>query len=460
LAALFHLARARPATAGRNDLAKLENKASIRPWSTVRFHPAWALCGRGIFNPVDSGSSMAEAADDLSAPLGRDSARGKRRFRLPFTPIQALAAALGLFLAGFAGYALFSDDPLGGEPLTRIAIGPLSGEDKAGEKSAEKPAMAARGSEPAANSAKTGAASEQRTVTIIDGSSGARHDVTISGEAQEKNATEAPGVMPGIDSRLLEKSRYGMIPVASDGLKPFTAYAADADRAKAAKMPVIAIVVGGLGVGAAKTVDAILKLPAAVTLAFTPYGSDPAKLAERARAQHHEILLQIPMEPYDYPDNDPGPQTLMTTLAAEQNIDRLYWHLSRFQGYAGIANFMGARFVAMDTAMVPIVREAAKRGLGYFDDGLARSVAPSLAAAQAMPFAKADVTIDAVPSLGEIDRALAKLEGLAKERGIAIGVASALPVSIERISVWTRTLESRGIMLVPLTTAMLKSKSS
>ncbi len=81
--------------------------------------------------------------------------------------------------------------------------------------------------------------------------------------------------MAGIDQRLLEKSRYGMIPVVADGLKPFTVYAADADRAKAAKMPVVAIVVGGLGVGAAKTADAIMKLPPAVTLAFTPYGADP-----------------------------------------------------------------------------------------------------------------------------------------------------------------------------------------
>ena len=120
-----------------------------------------------------------------------------------------------------------------------------------------------------------------------------------------------------------------MIPVVADGLKPFTAYAGDADRARAAKMPVIAIVVGGLGVGAAKTVDAILKLPAAVTLAFTPYGSDPPKLAERARAQHHEILLQIPMEPYEYPDNDPGPQTLLTSLSPTQNIDRLQWLMAR-----------------------------------------------------------------------------------------------------------------------------------
>jgi polysaccharide deacetylase 2 family uncharacterized protein YibQ len=226
-------------------------------------------------------------------------------------------------------------------------------------------------------------------------------------------------------------------------------------------MPVVAIVVGGLGVGAAKTTDAIMKLPSAVTLAFTPYGSDPGKLAERARAQRHEILLQIPMEPFDYPDNDPGPQTLLTSLNTEQNLDRMYWHLSRFQGYAGIANFMGGRFEVTDAGMQPIVREAAKRGLGYFDDGSApRSVAASLAAGQAMPFAKADVTIDSVPTAAEIDRALANLESLAKERGLAVGVASALPISIERIGAWAKALDSRGIMLVPLTTAMLKSKSS
>jgi len=318
----------------------------------------------------------------------------------------------------------------------------------------------AAGSEPGAKSTtKQTTSPEQKTVTIIDGSSGARHDVTISGETPDK-ADAATAMMAGIDQRLLEKSRYGMIPMASDGLKPFTTYAAEADRARAAKMPVVAIVIGGLGVGAAKTADAIMKLPAAVTLAFTPYGSDPTKLAERARAQRHEILLQIPMEPYDYPDNDPGPQTLLTTLAPEQNLDRLHWHLSRFQGYAGIANFMGARFTVTDAVMQPIVREAAKRGLGYFDDGTAlRSVAPSLAAAQAMPFAKADVSIDAVPTAVEIDRALSRLEALAKERGIAVGVASALPISIERIGVWTKALESHGIMLVPLTTAMLKSKS-
>jgi len=402
---------------------------------------------------------MAEAADDLSTPLGQETvARRTRRFRLPFTPMQALAVLLGLFLVGFAGFALFNDDPMGGEPRAKIVLRqPASDADKAAAASPSPADTKASGKQPAA-----GPSAGQQTVTIIDGSSGKRQEFVIGGDAAAKDGNEqAPVPMAGIDQRLLEKSRYGMIPVMADGLKPFTVYAAEADRAKAARMPVVAVVVGGLGVGAAKTVDAIMKLPPAVTLAFTPYGADPTKLAERARAQRHEILLQVPMEPFDYPDNDPGPQTLLSTLGAEQNLDRLQWHMSRFQGYAGIANFMGARFVVSDNVMQPIVREAAKRGLGYFDDGSApRSVASSLAASQAMPFARADLTIDAVPTTLEIDRALAKLETFARERGLAIGIASALPISIERISAWSKALEARGVMLVPLTTAMLKSKSS
>ena len=400
---------------------------------------------------------MTVSTDDLSTPLGQASAR-KRRFRLPFTATQALAVLLGLFLVVFVCFAAFNDNPLGGEPVTRVALRPATAPDA---KSGTAPAPAME-SKPAA--AKPPDVTGQRTITIIDGSSGARRDVVVAGDGSDKtDANIPPAMMAGIDQRLLEKSRYGMVPVSAEGLKPFTAYAAaggDADRAKAARMPVIAVVIGGLGVGAAKTTDAIMKLPPAVTLGFTPYGSDPGKLVERARMQRHEVLLQIPMEPFDYPDNDPGPQTLLATASAEQNLDRLLWHLSRFQGYVGIANFMGARFVATDAAMQPVIRDAARRGLGYFDDGSTpRSLAGVAAETQAMPFARADLSIDLVPTSVEIDRALAKLESLAKERGSAFGVASALPISIERIGAWAKTLEGRGVMLVPLTTAMLKSKS-
>jgi uncharacterized protein len=403
---------------------------------------------------------MADTVDDLSAPLGQNTERRKRRFRLPFTPMQTLATLLGLFLLTFIGFALYNDNPLGGEPVAHVAIGQKA---EAGAKNdAKGEDKAEHGAKEESKQENKQATGEQKTITIIDGTSGKRQDVVIGGGAPEKAESAAPPAMvTGIDQRLLEKTRYGMIPAIADGLKPFTVYAADADHAKAAKMPTVSIVIGGLGVGAAKTTDAIMKLPPAVTLAFTPYGADPMKLAEQARSRRHEILLQIPMEPYDYPDNDPGPQTLLASLGPEENLDRLFWHLGRLQGYAGITNFMGARFIATDAAMTPIIREAAKRGLSYFDDGSApRSVASALAGSQAMPFAKGDIAIDAVPTSAEIDRALAKLEAIAKDRGFAVGTASALPISIDRIAAWIKTLDAHGVMLVPLTTTMLKSKSS
>jgi uncharacterized protein len=403
------------------------------------------------------------STDDLTTPLGQSNAR-KRRFRLSFNAMHALAAVLAVFLLGFLSVAIFNENPLGGEPMVRLAINGGAPPDVA----AKTPPMAKTApaaDQPVIVRQPTANPGEQRTVTIIDGSSGARKDFRVPGGTGD-GITPAEGAtttMAGINPRLLEQSRHGMLPITADGLKPSGVYAGGNEilRARASTMPAIAIVIHGLGVGAAKTSDAIVKLPGAVTLAFTPYGTDPAKLVERARSQGHEVLLQVPMEPFDYPDNDPGPQTLLTSVNAEQNLDRLYWHLSRFQGYAGLANFMGSRFVATDAAMQPVVREAAKRGLAWFDDGAApRSLAGQIAQSQAMPFAKADLTIDTVPTAVEIDRALAQLETLARQRGVAVGVASALPISIDRIGSWTKVLEGRGILLVPLTTAMQKSKSS
>jgi polysaccharide deacetylase 2 family uncharacterized protein YibQ len=220
-------------------------------------------------------------------------------------------------------------------------------------------------------------------------------------------------------------------------------------------------VISGLGIGTSGTADALSKLPGPITFAFAPYNVNVAQLAARARNEGHEVLLQVPMEPYDYPDNDPGPQTLLTSLDTGQNIDRLYWLMSRFQGYVGISNFMGARFTASEPAFAPVLKETAKRGLIYLDDGTSsRSLAGQIAGANNLAFAKAEVVIDAVPTPAEIDRALARLEAGARERGVVVGVASALPVTVERIAKWAKAAEARGFTLVPISAVANKPKSS
>jgi hypothetical protein len=209
------------------------------------------------------------------------------------------------------------------------------------------------------------------------------------------------------------------------------------------------------------TRQAIAKLPATVTLAFMPYGAQVDREATNARAEGHEVLLQVPMEPFDYPDNDPGPQTLLTTLNAEQNLGRLHWLMSRFQGYVGIASTMGARFTSTEAALAPVLKETAKRGLIYVDDGTStRSLAGQIASANNMPFAKAEIVLDAVPTAAQIDRALTRLEAMAREHGSAVGFSSAMPSSIERIAQWAKAAEGHGILLVPISAVAIKPKSS
>jgi polysaccharide deacetylase 2 family uncharacterized protein YibQ len=223
----------------------------------------------------------------------------------------------------------------------------------------------------------------------------------------------------------------------------------------------VAIIVAGLGISAAATAEALSKLPGPVTFALAAYGANLDRIAARARASGHELLLQVPMEPFDYPDNDPGPQTLLASLDGEQNVDRLRSLMSRLQGYVGIANFMGARFLTAEPALAPILRETARRGLIFVEDGSApRSLAGDIAGANNLPYAKADVSIDTVPSATEIDRTLARLERLARERGNAVGIASALPASIDHIATWAKGAESRGLLLVPISAIAVRAKAS
>jgi uncharacterized protein len=419
--------------------------------------------------------------DDLSAPLGQDGKR-RRRFVLPKAVPNLIVAVLATIVLGFGLWTLVVEDPLGGEPMAVVSTQGQSSPDAGGKpdgaRRAEKPGAVDAASGPGTTGAGPDkpAAPATQTVTIIDGTSGKREQVVIntpagaseSGRSSppegRKNpaAAPAPAKAPGLDARLADSSRHGPIPkVAADGTRASEAYARASDKATASGGPRVAIVVGKLGISANATSEALAKLPAPVTLAFAPYGADLERWVARARGEGREVLLQVPMEPHDYPDNDPGPQTLLTSLPAEQNIDRLHWFMSRFQGYAGISNYMGARFATNEQAVAAVVREVGKRGLIYFDDGAAaRGVAGQIAAANNVPFAKADVVIDAVPTPADIDGALAKLEALARERGIAVGAAGALPVSIERIARWAKAAAGRGITLVPLTAATNRPKSS
>jgi uncharacterized protein len=404
-------------------------------------------------------------ADDLNAPLGQQPKT--RRIKIPITTSQALAGALSLFLGVFVLWAALGNNPFGGEPIVVVPINTHAAKTADGQKSPEVFAGTPNrydgpsGTQPQGGQTAQPPAASTKTVTIIDGKTGQRQEVEIPAPANDAPPPAAAGAP--VDQKFADMTPHGAIPkIAADGIRPADAFAqpveALPDKPDA---PRIAIIVGGLGVSENATSDAITKLPGAVTLGFMPYGNDVAALVGRARDQGHEVLLQVPMEPFDYPDNDPGPQTLLTSLAPQQNIDRLYWLMSRFQGYVGLTDAMGARFTASEPSFAPVLHEVAKRGLIFVDDGAnPRSLAGRIAGANNLPFAQAELVIDSVPTPVEIDRALGRLEMAAREHNVAVGISSALPVSIDHIAKWAKGLQGRGLILVPITAVASKMKQA
>ncbi|MBN9064594.1 MAG: hypothetical protein BGP06_01305 [Rhizobiales bacterium 65-9] len=390
------------------------------------------------------------AADDLTRPLGRSEPSERRRFvvsaRTAFgalAGVLAIVAAAQLWFARGDGRVAVAEIARAAPPAAPVAP-PAAPEKKepAPAEAAERPVMNAQEMETASG------------VTVIrGGGAGAPQSMVIRIDQQGASAIAAP------DRMLLEKSRYGALPrIGPDGTRPAQAYARPfAGDGK----PRIAILVGGLGVSQQATSDALSKLPGPISVAFAPYGGDLDRLVQRARDTGHELFLQAPMEPFDYPDNDPGPHTLRVGVSDADNLDKLHWVMSRIQGYVGVVNFMGAKFTAQETALRPVVKDVADRGLLLFDDGSSnRSRLVASADALKGQAARADAVIDSTLRAEAIDRELAKLEQTARDRGYAIGAASALPVTIDRLARWAKTLEAKGIVLAPVTGVVAARKTA
>ena len=269
--------------------------------------------------------------------------------------------------------------------------------------------------------------------------------------------------VPVVD--LVEQSDYGPLPkVAADGKRPAEVYARPsryASKAALGEPARVAVMISGMGLPDSPEDDAVAALPAPISVAYAAYGRNLQERVTKLRLAGHEILLQIPLEPDNYPTEDPGPHTLLTTLPPEENIKRLQWMMSRFTGYVGLTNYMGAKFESSQVSFLPVLEEVKSRGLLYVDDGsVQQSTAGQIASMLGLDYSVAHVQIDATGSSADIGKALARLESVAKERGTAIGIASAKPATIKQITAWTETLQAKGIVLVPVSAAVLAQRQS
>lgn len=217
------------------------------------------------------------------------------------------------------------------------------------------------------------------------------------------------------------------------------------------KGPMIAIVIDDAGVVQPRTRRAS-ELPAPITIAFIPYSDNLERQARYARSRGHELLLHIPMEP-GAAGADPGYNALLTSLSQDEIMRRFRWALDRFDGYVGVNNHMGSKFMARGDLVMPVLEETNARGLLFLDSRTAHTTTGTgLARDMGMPHATRNVFLDNDLDAVKIRAQLAELERVARRRGHAIAIGHPHDVTTEVLAKWIPEARRKGFELVPVST--------
>jgi polysaccharide deacetylase 2 family uncharacterized protein YibQ len=357
-----------------------------------------------------------------------DEARARR-------PLLAGAALVGLVLLGLVAWLALSGPPT--PTGVTVAVAPAPEPPKPAAPVRVQPAAP----QPAAPSATAETGAQPSTGTL-------------------PGFNEGRALLPAPDRDLIEKGKDGFLPIIGrDGRQSWQVYARPFDLAD--KRPRVALVVSELGPSPTSIDTAINHLPAAVSLAFVPYRRGLGNWIEQARNAGHEVLLDLPMEPTTYPNDDPGPEALLTALDPPANLERLNWVMSQATGYVGFVALMGSRFSTSHDDMLPILTSLQKRGLLYVDNRSSpQTVVPDIATEIGLAASSANRQLDSPADLSRpvIDKKLSELEDIAKHNGSALGITHPYPIVMERIGVWAQSMEDRGVVLAPVSAIIDRSK--
>lgn len=391
---------------------------------------------------------------DLHAPLGQGRPPKTRRSWRSYK----VALCGGVALIGIVALSIyvFQED----DGLKRVAAntGPASSEARSNA-SAEA-GRSDRSTQSATSSDRTPSGANIERTPTGDGGYVTKYtprDRTGPLVIDAQRMGQDPRVAGQPNPDLIEQTDAGQLPIiGADGLRPMDQYARPWSGERGAR---IAIVISGLGLSQTGSQKAIQQLPSGVTLAFAASGNSLQRWMQESRRKGHEILLQVPFEPFDYPANDPGPGTLLTASSAKDNLSRLHQAMARVTNYTGIVNYQGARYLSDEKALRPVLQDVAKRGLLFLDDGTSSlSKTNSIADAVELPHAFADVVLDGQVQTQAILRKLDELGRIADRQGTAIGIAAAYDESIEAVRQWSEEATQRGIEIVGVS-AIVRDKS-
>jgi polysaccharide deacetylase 2 family uncharacterized protein YibQ len=214
--------------------------------------------------------------------------------------------------------------------------------------------------------------------------------------------------------------------------------------------PRVAVIVDDLG-SRRDVFDVLREIRRPLTVAVLPALPLSAAIARDASRAGMEVLLGLPMEPYRFPEVDPGPGALLMSMPPGEIRQLVGSHLEAVAPAVGVVNRMGSRLTEDRARMRAVLEVLAARRLFLVDAYTSsQSVAFDEARDAGVRAARRQILVD--HARGEAgDRARwDEVAGWAERRGEVVVVAHGHPQTVRLLKEYVPRWEARGLRLVPV----------
>ena len=174
------------------------------------------------------------------------------------------------------------------------------------------------------------------------------------------------------------------------------------------------------------------------------------EIAERARLCGKEVLLHLPMEPKNYPEENPGPQAIYVDLKEGEIRRRVREALKAVPGAKGVDNHMGSRATEDPVVMQTLLDELKKQGLFFVDaQTTPNSVAYEIATRLGAPCVKSTGFFDDKNDAAAIQKTLLSLAMTAQTRHRVLAIGHCRKATLEALKAVLPKIREMGVELVP-----------
>jgi len=196
-------------------------------------------------------------------------------------------------------------------------------------------------------------------------------------------------------------------------------------------------------------VPAAAALPKEVGFAILPFLPKSAESAEAFHGAGHEIWLHLPMEPENYPANNPGPGAILMSMSTTQLRVAVHDALDNIPHAIGVNNHMGSKVTSDLKTMTWIMQELKIRDMAFIDSRTTtRTVAEDAAAGQGVRTNRRHVFLDNERDRAAIRRQLAEAVRRCRLEGEIIAIGHLDQVTIEVLAEELPGISKRGADLV------------